>query len=97
MSEKSRLEIEIENKEATRKPLSCLILIALLSIALGALGVYAYKLKQDISIHEEEKVLIEQEFKQEKTDLLDRIEKLKKRRDTLQSDLKRSIRKRKAQ
>ncbi len=73
---KSQLEREIERRELTKKPVSVLILIAFLSICLGALGVYTFKLKQELSIKENEIVLIKRNFNDEKSDLLNTIKKL---------------------
>ncbi len=72
---KSQLEREIERRELTKKPVSVLILIAFLSICLGALGVYSFKLKQELSIKENEIVLIKRNFNDEKFDLLNTIKK----------------------
>lgn len=72
---KSQLEREIERRELTKKPVSVLILIAFLSICLGALGVYSFKLKQELSIKENEIVLIKRNFNDEKSDLLNTIKK----------------------
>ncbi|GBE05638.1 hypothetical protein BMS3Abin10_01271 [bacterium BMS3Abin10] len=52
MSDKSQLEKDIERRELVKIPFSVLVLIALLSVALGSLGVYTFKLKQDIGIRE---------------------------------------------
>lgn len=73
---KSQLEREIERRELTKKPVSVLILIAFLSICLGAFGVYTFKLKQEFSIKENEIVLIKRNFNDEKSDLLNTIKKL---------------------
>lgn len=85
MSEKTRLEIDIERREMVKKPLGVLILVAFLSISLGALGVYTLKLKQELSIKEQEIVLKGQNYKKEKTELLKKIKELKKEHKALES------------
>lgn len=87
MSDKSQLEREIERRELVRKPLSVLVLIAFLSIGLGALGVYTFKLKQELSIKEQEIVLIKNNFDKEKVDLLNKIRRLEKEHEALKSNL----------
>ncbi len=53
MSDKSQLEKDIERRELVKIPFRVLILIALLSVALGSLGVYTFRLKQEINIGEQ--------------------------------------------
>jgi hypothetical protein len=62
MSEKSPLEKDIERHEFLKVPLSVLVLIAFLSICLGGLGVYSYKLKQELTMKEQEIVRLKRGF-----------------------------------
>lgn len=87
MSDKTQLERDIERRELVKKPLSVLILIAFLSVSLGALGVYTFKLKQELSIKEQEIVLIKSNFDKEKAELLNKIRRLGREHMVLESDL----------
>jgi predicted DNA-binding antitoxin AbrB/MazE fold protein len=85
--DKTQLERDIERRELVKKPLSVLILIAFLSVSLGALGVYTFKLKQKLSIKEQEIVLIKSNFDKEKAELLNKIRRLEREHTALESDL----------
>lgn len=87
MSDKSQLERDIERRELVKKPLGILVLIAFLSVSLGALGVYTFKLKQELSIKEQEIVLIKNNFDKEKANLLNKIRRLEKEHKALKSNL----------
>lgn len=88
MVDKTQLERDIENRELDRKPLGTLILIALLSISLGVVGVYALKLKQELSTKQQEIILIKQNFNKEKADLLNKIRSLEGEQEFLKSEIK---------
>jgi len=87
VDDKSQLEREIERREIVKKPLSVLILIALLSVSLGALGVYTFKLRQELLVKKEEIVLIKREFNNEKVNLINKIKRLEREREALKSNL----------
>jgi hypothetical protein len=78
MTDKSQLEKDIERREFIRKPLSVLVLIALLSIGLGVLGVYTFELKQELLTREQEIISVKNDCDKKKTRLLNRIRELEK-------------------
>ncbi len=76
MSEKSPLEKAIERQELVRKPFSMLVLIIILSFSFGALGVYTYKIRQELSIKDKKIISLKNSFEREKTGLLNEIKRL---------------------
>lgn len=86
MSEKTQLEREIERRELVKKPPGLLVLVAFLCVCIGALGVYTFKLKQELSIKEQEITLIKNNFDKEKELLINEIRKLGGRHEALESD-----------
>lgn len=76
MPEKSDLERAIERQELVKKPISILILIAILCMGLGALGAYTFKLKQKIAVKEKEITLLNNSFNKERSSLLKKIKTL---------------------
>jgi len=76
VSDKSPIELDIERRELLKKPLSVLILIAVLSLFLGALAVYTFKIKQELLRKEQEIILIKSSFDKEKAELITKIRML---------------------
>ncbi|GMR03239.1 MAG: hypothetical protein BMS9Abin21_068 [Thermodesulfovibrionia bacterium] len=76
MSDKSPIELDIERRELVKKPLSVLILIAVLSLCLGALAVYTFKIKQELLGKKQEIILIKSSFDKEKAELISKIRML---------------------
>lgn len=82
MSDKTRLEMDIEHKERLRTPISIKILIALLLIGIFVIGIYAVVLKQEILKKEEEIILMQNNVQREKAQLLGKIKKLMEERES---------------
>lgn len=76
MSDKTRLETEIERQEMARKPRGIFLLVALLLICLAAVGAYALKLRHDLSIKEKELSLIKYNCDNEKAAFSNKIKEL---------------------
>jgi len=77
-TDKTPLEKDIERREMVKIPLSAFILLIILSISLGMLGVYTIKLRQELSIKEQEIALINRNYNNEQKKLLNEIERLKR-------------------
>ncbi len=58
MPDKTRLELDIEHCERFRTPPGVRALIILLVIAVFALGVYAFKLRQELADKQQEIILL---------------------------------------
>lgn len=82
MSDKTRLEMDIEHKERLKTPISIKILITLLLIGLCVIGIYAVILKEEILKKEEEIILMQENVQKEKAQLSDRIKQLKEERES---------------
>jgi hypothetical protein len=71
MTDKTRLELDIEQLEKLRTPVMVKIVIFFLLLCLCAVGAYTFSLKQELSAKEQEIVLMK-----EKIELLGRIKQL---------------------
>jgi hypothetical protein len=78
MQDKTPLEKDIELQERVKIPIGTFILLAFLSISLGVLGIYTLKLKQELSIKEQEIELINRNYNNEQKKLLNEIERLER-------------------
>ena len=87
MLEKTKLEHDIEQYEETAIPLWARLFIILLFVIICFLGLYSFKLNQDISGKEEELVMIKEMYSNERSSLLKKMEKLEKRVCNLSPDL----------
>ncbi|MEF9426667.1 MAG: hypothetical protein L0956_05675 [Candidatus Mariimomonas ferrooxydans] len=70
------VEVVWRRRELVRKPLSVFIIIAFLSLCLGALGVYTSKIRQELLKKEQETTLIKDSFDEEKAILINKIRML---------------------
>lgn len=86
MSDKSPIELDIERRELVRKPLSFFIIIAFLSLCLGALGVYTFKIRQELLKKEQEITLIKDSFDEEKVILVNKIRMLEGEHEVSESN-----------
>ncbi len=78
MTTRSPLERDIESREMTKKPLGALIFIAILSICLGALGVYTYSLKHELMLSRQE-LAITKDISDKKIEyLMNKVKELEK-------------------
>lgn len=76
MSDKTRLEEELEREEMKRRLSGARLLLLFLIIALLASGIYIYKLRDEIRQKDEEIVRMQEDFKKERTELLRRFKEL---------------------
>ncbi len=76
MADKTRLELELEQRERHGTPVGIKIFIFLLIAGLCAVGFYAFNLKQEVLRYEEEAVLLMESFQKEKVELLGEIKGL---------------------
>ncbi len=87
MLDKTKLEHDIEQYEETAVPLWARLLIILLLVIICSLGLYSFKLKQDISSREEELVMIKENYSKERSDLIKKTIKLENRVCNVSPDL----------
>lgn len=87
MLDKTKLEHDIEQYEETAIPLWARLLIILLFVIICSLGLYSFKLKQDISSREEELVMIKENYSKERSDLIKKTIKLENRVCNVSPDL----------
>jgi|GEM_PF-2364992 len=73
MSDKTRLEYEIEREEMKRRLSGTRLLVAFLIIMLLGSGVYIYKLRDEIRQKDEEIMMIKEKNKKEMSELLKRF------------------------
>ena len=76
MVDKTQLELAIEERERHKTPVSIKILIAILAAGLCVIGVYTFNIKQELLKSEQEKILLLENYKKEKVELISRIKKL---------------------
>ncbi len=76
MTDKTPLELAIEERERHKTPVSVKILIAILAAGLCVIGVYTFEMKQELLRSEQEKILLQENYNREKVELLSRIKKL---------------------
>ncbi len=76
MHDRTRLEQEVEQEERSRTPASVISIVIVLIFSLCFLGVYAFKLKQDLRRIEHESAILKDTFNEEKVDLERQIRKL---------------------
>ncbi len=76
MADKTRLELDLEQRERHRTPAGIKIFVVLLIIGLCAVGFYAFNLKQELLIKEQEAILLYESFQKQKVELLGEIKKL---------------------
>lgn len=76
MTDKTRLELDLEHQERYKTPLGVRILIVLLIMGLCAAGAYIFRLHQALSQKEQEIVALRNNFQNEKTALLGKIRRL---------------------
>ena len=85
MEDKSSLERDIELQEMYVIPLSTKIIILLLVVILGVAGAYAFKLKQELSLKEQEMTIMKESFQKEKVKLVGKVKRLEADIETLSS------------
>ena len=90
MLDKTKLEHDIEQYEETAVPLWARLLIILLFVIICSLGLYSFKLNQDISGKEEEMVKIKEHHSKERSELLKNIKKLENSACNVTPDLNRN-------
>jgi len=90
MLDKTKLEHDIEQYEETAIPLWARLFIILLFVIICSLGLYSFKLKQDISGKEAELVKIKENHSKERSELLINIKKLENRVCNVSPDLNRN-------
>jgi hypothetical protein len=88
--DKTKLEHDIEQYEETAVPLWARLLIILLFVIICSLGLYSFKLNQDISGKEEEMVKIKEHHSKERSELLKNIKKLENSACNVTTDLNRN-------
>ncbi|MCK5286206.1 MAG: hypothetical protein KAI96_03270 [Thermodesulfovibrionia bacterium] len=81
MPERTQLEIDLE-REQGKKPKTVYMLIIFLSVSIALLGAYTIKLRYQLSKKEHDVLLIERNYNEQKSELLNRIEELKKEYET---------------
>ncbi|HDH04567.1 MAG TPA: hypothetical protein ENH01_02485 [Nitrospirae bacterium] len=87
MSDKTRLEFEIEHHERLRTPLRVKTLIVLLVISLCIIGVYTSKIKQRLLETKREAVVMENNSRKEKVALLRQIKQLQAKQMSSEPDI----------
>ncbi len=85
MSDKTRLELDIEHHERYRAPINVKIFMILLFATLCFVGVYAFHLKQELSRKEQELVLMKDNFQKERVELLGKIKQLEAETTSMKS------------
>ena len=90
MLDKTKLEHDIEQYEETAIPLWARLFIILLFVIICSLGLYSFKLNQDISGKEEEMVKIKEHHSKERSELLKNIKKLENSACNVTPDLNRN-------
>lgn len=78
MSDKTPLERDIELNERFRVPASMYIIVILLLICVAAVGVYTFNLQKRLMNKDSEIYQIKDEFRKEKSRLVDKIKQLEK-------------------
>ena len=78
MSDKTPLERDIELHERFRVPASMYIIVILLLISVAAIGVYTFNLQKDLVQKDIEIALMKEEFRKEKSRLIEKIQQLGK-------------------
>ena len=76
MADKTRLELELEQRERHRTPAGIRIFVVILIVGLCAVGFYAFHLKQELLKKEQEAILLHEYFQKEQVELLGQIKKL---------------------
>ncbi len=87
MSDKTRLELDLELHERNRTPVSVKTLIIMLAISLCFLGAYTFNLKRKLAEIEREAIVMKENYQQEKSALLRQIEQLQARHMTSEPDV----------
>ncbi len=90
MLDKTKLEHDIEQYEETAVPLWARLLNIVLFVIICSLGLYSFKLNQDISDMEEELVIIKENHSKERSELLKNINKLENSACNVTPDLNRN-------
>ena len=88
MSDKSPLEKDIERHELVKTPARVLVLFAFMLLGLGVLGIYSFKLRQELFMNRQEIVLIKSNFEKKSAELLNRIRMLEKENEALKFNVK---------
>ena len=78
MSDKTPLERDIERHERFKVPASMYIIVILLLLCVAAVGVYTFNLQKNLVQKDNEIDLIKEEFRKEKSRLIDKIKQLEK-------------------
>jgi hypothetical protein len=86
MADKTRLELDLEQRERHRTPVSIKIFIVLLMIGLCAVGFYAFHLKQELLKKEQEAILLQEYFQKEQVELLGQIKELEAETASVKSE-----------
>lgn len=76
MEDKTRLELDIQERESHRTPAAVKALVALLIIGLCAMGIFTFNMRKELLEKEGEIMLLQESFRQEKVELLSRIKML---------------------
>ncbi|MBI4698190.1 MAG: hypothetical protein HY758_04590 [Nitrospirae bacterium] len=88
MTDKSRLELDVEKKEQLKGPFSAFVLLIIFSaIAFGLAGIYVMKLRHEISAKDMTINSLKSEHDNEKAALLIRVKRLEKENEDLRSGL----------
>lgn len=86
MSDKTRLELDIEHHERYITPPGVKILVVLLVIILCAGGAFIFKLHNELTLKESEIAALKDDFRKEKTALLGQIRQFEEGQSPSSSD-----------
>jgi hypothetical protein len=78
MTDKSPLEREIERRELVKTPKRIIIILIILSLGLGVLGGYAYKLRQELSEMKQKLAVTRESCAQERDALSEKLTRLER-------------------
>ncbi len=78
MSDKTPLERDIERHERFKVPASMYIIVVLLLICVAAVGVYTFTLQKSLLDKDSEIAMIKDEFRKEKSSLIEKIKQLER-------------------
>jgi len=87
MSDKSPLEKDIERHELVKMPARVIVLFAFMLFGLGVLGIYSFKLRQELFINRQEIALIKSSFEKKSAELLNKIRMLEKENEGLKFNM----------
>jgi hypothetical protein len=78
ISDKSPLEREIERRELVKTPKRVIVIVIILSLILGVLGGYAYKLRQELSEMKQNLAVTRESCAQERDTLSEKLSTIEK-------------------